>query len=66
MVVFLIVSVLTVVGKPALGGVVQAFAAGGADSVATTGVFIIGGDLADARMQPDGVVLDLDLVQLGA
>ena len=36
MVVFLIVAVLAVVGKPALGGVVQALATGGADGVAAT------------------------------
>ena len=35
MVVELILSVLAVVSKPALGGVVEAFATGGADGVAT-------------------------------
>jgi hypothetical protein len=51
-VVDLIVPLLAVVGKTTLGGVVQALAAGGADRLAPPGVFVVGGDVADARVQP--------------
>ena len=65
MVVQLIVPPLAVVSKPALVGVVEALAAGGADAVASPLVFIIGSHITDRGVQPDRVVLDLDPVQLG-
>ena len=65
MVVNLIVPLVAVVGKPALRGVVEALAAGGADGLAPALVFIVGGHVADAGVQADGVVLDLDAVELG-
>ena len=46
-VVNLIVPLVAVVGKPALRGVVEALAAGGADGLAAALVFILGGDVAD-------------------
>ena len=41
----------------------EAIAAGLADRVAVSVVFVVGGDVADAGVQPDGVVLLADLVQ---
>jgi hypothetical protein len=40
----------------------EAVAAGLADGVAAAVVFVVGGDVADAGVQPDGVVLGLDAV----
>ena len=65
MVVDLIVPPLAVVSKTTLVGVVQALAAGGADGLAPALVFVVGGHVADAGVQPDGVVLDLDAVEFG-
>ena len=66
MVVDLIVPPLAVVSKTTLVGLVQALAAGGADGLAPALVFIVGGHVADAGVQADGVVLDLDPVELDA
>ena len=65
MVVDLIVPPLAVVSKTTLGGVVQALAAGGADALAPALVFVVGGHVPDAGVQPDGVVLGLDAVEFG-
>lgn len=58
-------SAVAVVGKPALGGVEQALAAGGADAVASPLAFVVGGHVADARVQPNGVVLEAGPVEFG-
>jgi hypothetical protein len=47
-------------------GTVQADAAGAADRGAAAFVFVVGRDVADAGVQPDGVVLDADERELGA
>jgi len=54
---------LTVV-DPGLAGGEQAVASGLAQGVAAAMVLVVGGDVADAGVQPDGVVLLADRVQL--
>jgi hypothetical protein len=55
-----------VVGKPGVGGLGEAVAAGLPDGGAAAGVFVVGGDVADAGVQSSGVVLVLDDDELGA
>jgi len=62
----LIVSVLAVVGKAACSSLVQPLTAGRSDGLAAAGVFVVGGDVADPGVQPDGVVLGADGLGLGS
>ena len=43
----------------------ESVTAGLADGVSAAVVFVVGGDVADAGVQPDGVVLDPDAVEFG-
>jgi hypothetical protein len=54
------VPVVAVPGKPALVGVVESCLAGFADGVTSSFVFVVGGHIADAFVQSDGVVVLAD------
>lgn len=62
----MIVSLLTVVGKPALAGLSEAVAASLADRLAAAGVIVVWVDVAEPLVQPDGVVLELHAGKLSA
>ncbi len=57
--------VLAVPGKPAVAGLFEAGFAGLADGLTSSVVFVVGGDIADAGVQPDGVVVLSDHCELG-
>jgi hypothetical protein len=59
----LIVPVLAVPGKPCLAGLFHAVSAGFADGWSATGVFVVGGDVAEGFVQPDAVVEGTHLLQ---
>ena len=62
----MIVSVSAVVGKATCSGLVEPLSSGGADGLAAAGVLVRGGDVADAGVQPHGVVLGAHELELGA
>ncbi len=51
---------------PVLAGLFSSACAGVADGLAAAVVFIVGGDVADTLMEPDGVVVVLADVELAA
>ena len=55
----LILSLGAVVGKAAQPGLFHAVAAGLADRLAASFVFVVRGDIADPLVEPDRVVFDL-------
>ena len=62
----LIVSLFAVVGKAGLCGSLKAGASGCPDCLAAALVLVVGGDVADARVQPGGVVLEANVLEFGA
>ncbi len=62
----LILAVRTVEGKPGLAGLLEAGLAGLADRLAASFMLVIRGHVADAGVQPDGVVVLPDDRDLGA
>ena len=60
-----IFSLGSVPGKSVQAGGFEAGFAGLADGFAAAGVFVVGGDVADTGVQPDGVGVGLDDGQLG-
>lgn len=56
----LIVPVLAVPGKPALVSVFEPGFAGFADGLSSSLVFVVGGEVADALVESDGVVVLAD------
>ena len=53
----LILAVVPIVSQPVLAGVLESCAAGCPDGWAASGVFVVGGHVADAGVQPAGVVI---------
>jgi len=58
--------VVAVPGKPANPGVFESGLAGLADGFASSFVFVVGGDVADAGVEPDPVVVRPGDLQFGA
>ena len=58
--------VVAMVGDALLSGSVKAVASGGSDGVSLAAVFLVGGDVADAGVQADGVVALLLGFEFGA
>jgi hypothetical protein len=56
----------SVPGKAVESGLFEAGLAGLADGLSSSGVFVVGGDVADAGVQPDRVVVLADDGELGA
>jgi hypothetical protein len=62
----LIFSWVAVLGKPLESGVFEACLSGLADGFSSSVVFVVGGDVADAGVQPNRVVVRSDGGELGA
>ncbi len=57
--------VVSIVGDASLSGSGEAVTSGGSHGVSLAAVFLVGGDVADAGMQPDRVVVLASDLQLG-
>jgi len=61
----LILAVVPIVSQPLLAGFLESLTTGLPGRWAATGVFVVGGDVADAGVEPVGVVVGLDDLEFG-
>ena len=66
MVLLIMLPVRPVVGKPDLPGTFQTGLAVLADLLATAAVFVVGGHIPHAGVQPHGIPVHLQMIKLGA